>query len=166
MRLLGFILIGLTLSFGDLLAQDAGAQDPGTWDPAAVEAEIAPLIDLYGRAFNDRDTTTIRGMYLDDERFSWYEDGRLRYRNADDVLRAIRNLGDMNIRTQWMDRRVVPLSPTLASLRLGFLTRINLSNGTEIELLGVQTMVVEKTDEGWQIVNGHTSTVRPDNWGR
>jgi ketosteroid isomerase-like protein len=161
MRPRSLLALALLIPAGTL-----AAQEPLDWDPAAVELEIVPLIDLYGRAFNDRDTVTIRGMYVDDERFSWYEDGRLRYRNADDILRAIRNLGDMDIRTQWLDRKVVPLSPTLASLRLGFVTRINLSNGTEMEFRGVQTMVVERTSGGWRIVNGHTSTVRPDNWGR
>ena len=129
--------------------------------PALAE-DVEGFLDSYLRAIEARDEVSLRNFYADDGRFVWIEDGKVRYRSAEDILAGLAALpSDAKIRTEYEDREVVPVGGNGARFSAKFRTVIGEGPGA-FEFGGMMTMALERGPNGWRIVGGHTSSARRD----
>lgn len=153
--LLAFLMVGGSCAEGPQ-PRHALAED----DVQAAAQEVGAFLERYREAMNAGDTAAVRSMYTPDDRFTWVEDGFLRYESVDAVIEALGRFGaDSNVATTFGAASVVSHSPEVASARVAFTTRMVLPQGP-YEFGGMITMVLERQADGWRVVSGHTSTAR------
>jgi hypothetical protein len=128
-----------------------------------IKSEAGEFLNHYIETLESRDLESVRGLFVNDERFAWYTDGALSYATPDallSVLAGMQRYGSFEFKTTVFDVRVIPLSETMASVRTRFQTK--LSNRGEIvhEYGGVITLLLEKSPQPgtWKVILGHTST--------
>lgn len=129
-------------------------------DPSAelIHTEILTFLDAWNTAIAAGDRDAVRAAYVADPRFRWFEDGALRYRSVDEVLGGMDALGPgTEIRTELTNVETEPLSHRLAHGSASFETRLTMPQGA-FSFGGVFTMLLERDDDGWRFVTGHTST--------
>lgn len=142
----------------------AGCANGGTGerdDPVTLETEIERTIDAYVAALTARDVEALRDLYLSDGRFVWIEDGEVRYRSAEEVIAALSAFPvEMAIRTTLSDLTIVPAGENAAHAWARFETEIG-EGEDAFSFSGSLSFVFERSDDGWRILGGHTSSSRP-----
>ena len=129
---------------------------------AAVEQQVRDFLGKYRAAIESRQIEALRALYVNDDRFAWFEDGSERYSTPNDVVQALSALPqNMSLHTEYSGTRVLVLSRDLAMVRSSFQTRLGEAGQEGFSFGGAMTMLVERDPEGWKIVSGHTSTARP-----
>ena len=148
--------VSLALLAATLLGCATPNQDrTGSADTAA---EVAAFLSRYLKAIDSRDETTLRDSYVAGDRFAWIEDGKLRYRSADEVVAGLKTLpASTPIRTELKDLVVVPVGTNGAHARAGFTTVIG-SPPSGFMFGGVISLVLERQGNAWRLVAGHTSS--------
>ena len=127
---------------------------PGAVDVSAVPAFLAQ----YLKAVEARDEITIRDSYASSDRFAWLEDGKVRYRSADEVLAGLKSIPAATpIRTTLTDLVVVPVGSNAAHARASFSTTMG-TPPSAFTFGGAITFVLEYHAGAWKIVAGHTSS--------
>lgn len=126
-----------------------------------ITAEVTAFLTGYAAKMNGGDTAAIRTLYTPDERFTWMEDGRVRYESVDAVIEALSAFPPgSGFTTTFGAPVIVPLGTRAASARTTFRTELGPEQGN-FAFGGIITMAVERqSDGGWRIVTGHTSTER------
>ncbi len=123
-----------------------------------IKTEVAAFLDQYFEAIEARDETKIRAAYVSDDRFTWIEDGKVRYRTATEVFTGLATIpAGTPIRTELKNLTVVTIGQTGAHAWADFSTTI----GTQprgFTFGGVISLVLEKHDDKWRLVGGHTSS--------
>lgn len=154
------------LSIGSLLAVvvAAGGCVPGGRSTAAedhVRGQVVAFLQEWISAIAANDSEAIRPMYVcDAARFAWFEDGVLRYTSVGEIIEALRGFPPgTTIQTELSDIAVMPLSTRDAYASARFETRIDMATGP-FSSDGVFTVLLELTDDGWVMVQGHTSRRR------
>lgn len=127
--------------------------------PAVVDvSSVSSFLSGYLRAVEARDERAIRDSYVDSDRFAWVEDGRVRYRSADEVLAGLKAIPAATpIRTTLTDLVVVPLGGGAAHARATFATTIGIAPSA-FTFGGAITFALEQQGGRWRIVAGHTSS--------
>lgn len=130
--------------------------------PATVEANdvstVPAFLTGYLKAIETRDEAAIRSAYVSGDRLAWLEDGKLRYRSADEVLAGLKSIPVASpIRTTLTDLVVVPLGSGAAHARASFATTIGAPPGA-FTFGGAVTFALERQGGAWKIVAGHTSS--------
>jgi len=153
-------VLALVLSPACAADQSSAAADPPGDSAAIITAEVHDFLGRYVTVMNAVDTAALRTLYVADDRFSWVEDGDVRYESADAVIKALGQFaGSSTATTSWGESEVTPLPPSTAAVRTGFRTGLGPEQGN-YEFGGMITMVLEQRDGAWRIVTGHTSTER------
>ncbi|UYV11718.1 MAG: nuclear transport factor 2 family protein [Phycisphaera sp.] len=140
----------------------SAATDPTPeFDAARVTEELDGFLPGYIRTLESDNNQAIAGLYVADDRFTWFTDGRALYSSAQDVLKSLDGLeaSGMELHTALTNVSVVPLAQSLATLSAEFSTRATTEGQEAFAYAGVMTMVVERQADGqWKVVRGHSST--------
>lgn len=151
-------LLALVLLTARAIAASTESSPPATPGPS----ELPSFLHHWNDAMTARDSAAIRAAYVDDDRFRWFGDGALRYRNVEEILRALQQFPPgARIETSLADIEGVRLSPTAILGSAKFRTRVALP-GQSFEYSGVFTLVIEHNGARWRFLRGHTSTLRPE----
>lgn len=139
----------------------AGCAAPRLQTPGPVAADVSTVpafLTRYLKAVEARDEITIRDSYVTGDRFAWLEDGKVRYRNADEVLAGLKSIpATTPIRTTLTDLVVVPIGANAAHARATFATTIG-TPPSAFTFGGAITFALESHAGAWKIVAGHTSS--------
>lgn len=126
--------------------------------PASLKNEVAAFLDGYLAAIGARDAAKIRNAYIDDDRFVWIEDGKVRYRRVEDVLSSLASLpADSPIRTELTELSVVPIGQEAAHAWASFKTTVG-EGPQGFSFGGAISFVLERDGSSWRVVSGHTSS--------
>ncbi len=161
-NLLRFTPLLLALPFGLVLAPDQDADDDARRDE--LHQEVLEFVDGYLAAFNTRDEEGIRAVCSTDDSFAWYEDGTLRYESADAILEAFAAFPeDMSFTTEFRDTRVRVLSTgEVPAATIATLYRTEIGGSMSFVFEGAQVLVLQREEESWRIVLGHSSSARTE----
>ena len=92
-------------------------------------------------------------------RFTWVEDGAVRYRSAAEIRQALETLPPtMHVETTYSDTEIFALAPGVASVITRFETRFADSAGAGFSFDGAMTMTLVHGEDGWRFFGGHTSS--------
>ncbi len=129
---------------------------------ADIEQEIRAFLGQWNDAIARGDAERVRAAYTDDNWLGWFEDGELRYHTPDDILAALAQFPPATkINTTISDVRAHTLGDRRAHASARFRTRLDFPDG-EFAFEGVFTAILERTDNRWRFLGGHTSTRRPE----
>jgi hypothetical protein len=138
----------------------AGCAAPAVVAPAAADPRpsVEAFLQGYLGALERREEAALRSAYVADGRFSWLEDGKLRYRSADEVVAALKGFAPgARVRTELAGLTVVPLGPQGAYAWANFRTTVG-TPPSGFAFGGAITFVLERRGDTWAIVGGHTSS--------
>ena len=131
------------------------------FDPEVVSSDVLAMLSEYASAANSGDLDAALSYYVQDSRFSWAEDGAIRYSSYDDLEVAIRRFADYaDFSTEYSDPFVNALTRDHAQLFTSFKTTVGDVDAGGFSFSGVITMSLVRTETGWKIMAGHTSTAR------
>lgn len=151
----GKVLLAVVLLFG------CGTQETERPVRDETEAEVGAFLESYMDAISARDADLIRRSLVDGGRFVWLEDGEVRYRAPDDLLSSLAQFPPSSpIRTDLNDVMVVRIGETGAHAWAGFRTTVGEGAGA-FTFGGAISFVLERHDDSWALVGGHTSAPRP-----
>lgn len=121
--------------------------------------EVQEFVNHYIDVLEGRDPERVRDLYVTDHRFAWFTDGERAYKSVDDLLASLAGLerAGMTLTTTLSATNVVVLAPALASVSTRFETTGWVEDG-EFAFSGIITMLVERSESGWRVIRGHTST--------
>ena len=123
-----------------------------------ITEEVATFLNNYLSAIGSRDATKIRAAYVEDDRFVWIEDGKVRYRKIDEVLASLAMFpAGSAIRTELKDLTVVPISQSAAHAWATFRTSVG-EGSSGFAFGGAISFTLERHGDSWKIVGGHTSS--------
>ena len=123
-----------------------------------VTEEVAAFLTEYLAAIGARDATKIRTAYVADDRFVWIEDGKVRYRKADEVIASLAMFPPGSaIRTELKDLTVVQVSESAAHAWATFRTSVR-EGPSGFAFGGAISLTLEREGASWKIVGGHTSS--------
>ena len=127
-------------------------------DPANMAPTVEAFLGQYLSALERHDEAAVRAAYVSDGRFSWIEDGRVRYRSVDEVLAGLRAIPrGARIRTELTGLTIVPLGSNGAHAWASFRTTIG-SPPSGFAFAGALSFVLERNGQTWAIVGGHSSS--------
>jgi hypothetical protein len=123
-----------------------------------LKGEVATFLEQYLAAISSRDAANIRNAYVNDDRFVWIEDGKVRYRQVDEVLASLAAFpAGSSIRTELADLTVVPVGESTAHAWASFRTTVG-EGQRAFSFGGAISFTLERTGKSWKIVGGHTSS--------
>jgi ketosteroid isomerase-like protein len=150
---------------GDALTAEVSADDKGfsvAWHAvgADVSAAVLEAFDGYRQALVEGDLEAALLFYADHPTFAWWEDGRLRYGSRAEVGKALEGLKQVGtFEVDFTDTKVHTLAPDSAMLSTTHRTTVGGEGGFSFS--GAMTLVLIRTQAGWQVLSGHTSTGSP-----
>lgn len=130
-------------------------------DAASVKTELADFLPRYILTLEGDGDQAITDLYVADDRFTWFTDGKALYTSSQDVVESLDGLeaSGVELRTELAGTTIVPLSRSLAAISSEFSTRATANGLQAFTFAGVITMVVERQPDGvWKVVRGHSST--------
>ncbi len=139
---------------------------------AAIADSISAFLDEYASRVARLDVEGLAGLYADDPRFRWVEDGQITYTSVEGIRQAVRRLSRSFDRAElhWDDVQVLPTGPGTATVSAGFRQIFAGAGGDEFALVGAMTATLIHTPDGWRFLVGHSSTLggggRPDTTSR
>ncbi|MEM1414540.1 MAG: hypothetical protein AAGH15_06555, partial [Myxococcota bacterium] len=137
------------------------APEPPAFDEEAVEGSVRAAFAAFTEAVAAGELEAAGAFYALNPQFAWYEDGELRYPNAQAARAALQGLAQMGpVSVTYGEPDVVALAPDWASLSATFATRVG-EGERAFAFEGVQTMLLFLDGERWVALRGHTSTKRP-----
>lgn len=123
-----------------------------------VTEQVATFLNDYLSAIGSRDAAKIRAAYVEDDRFVWIEDGKVRYRKGDEVLAGLAMFpAGSTIRTELIDLTVVPIGQSAAHAWATFRTSVG-EGPSGFAFGGAISFTLERHGASWKIVGGHTSS--------
>lgn len=148
---------------GDSVAEGepAGSSALSAEDIEAVEASVLDAAARYVELTNALDLEAMLEYFPDDPRFHWVEEGTIVYSSREDVERSFESVYEVvdDLHMSADEVRVVVLSKRHAVLTATFLQEMTFS-GTEVNLNGALTILMERDGDQWRFLAGHASTLR------
>jgi ketosteroid isomerase-like protein len=153
---------GVALTLGGLLALLAACTSPvpeaGPVSSPDPVAEVTAFLGEYLAAVDARDADAIGRAYVEDDRFIWIEDGRVRYRSAEEIMASLGALPSGSaIRTELSDVEVVPVGVSGAHAWSTFTTTVG-TGPSSFSFGGAISFVLERENGRWRLAGGHTSS--------
>ena len=100
-------------------------------------------------------------FYADDPRFSWMEDGQVKYSSLDEIASALKQLAQFGPgRFEYGEPDIMLLCSDVASLSTTFRTTFGEVGKGGFSFSGALTATLIETSSGWRFLVGHTSTER------
>lgn len=129
-------------------------------EKARIVEEAISFLSDYGAALESGDQDKVRDLFVPDARFSWNTDGRKVYANPDQLLQSLGKLSSSGtvFRTEYSDVEAIALTGGLAFVSAGFQTKATIEGGGGFAFGGIVTMLIERFEDRWRVVKGHTST--------
>lgn len=151
-RAFGFAVAACLVAWSWGCASAAGADTD-------VEAEIRAWLDGYSAAVAAGDWERVGGFYDDDPEFLVLEDGRVRYRSAEEVRASLRSMvaAFQDVSTSFAGVDVLALGPDRAHVATIVHQRFVGERGA-VEFEAALSLLLVRTDTGWKILRAHTST--------
>lgn len=133
---------------------------------AAIRDSVSAFLADWSAGEEEGDWQALLDRYADDARFVWTEDGRVRYRSVAEVRDGLQELGRSfsGMTTEFVDPVVTPLAPGLANVTTRFRTTLRSAETPAVTFGGAMTMTLVRENEGWRILQGHTSSERVREW--
>lgn len=126
---------------------------------ANIEREISEFMNRWNNAISTGDAATIRSSYVSDNRFNWFEDGKLTYNSREQIIDKLKSFPKgTKIETRLQDLRLTRMTDELVFGSAAFDTRIQMPTGS-FSFAGVFTAIIEKDGGQWRFVSGHTSSL-------
>ena len=127
---------------------------------AAIRDSVAAFLSAWSEGAGPGEWDRLGERYADDPDFVWLEDGQVRYASAEGVRSAFEGLrqGFVGVRTEFDDPRITPLAPGVAVVATRFHTTLRRDEGAPVRYGGAMTMTVLDTEDGWKVLQGHTSS--------
>ncbi len=148
---------GLTLAALGALAL-LGCGDPG-FDVDAARSSVDDFLGDYNAAFAAADTALIRELYVEDGRLVWLEDGVVKYRSVEDIFSSLAALpAGSRAETRFTDPQIQVFDAKHATVSAAFATTFTNPGGEGFAFGGAISMVLERNENAWQVLSGHTST--------
>lgn len=152
----------LTLVFAVLLISASGST-AALAQPASnlmnVEIEATDAFVAFGNAVKSGNYEEATRYFMEDPRFSWVEDGTVKFDQPAQIIRAFRGITDkLGILTVYRRPLVYALNDTQVMVFSKFLTTLKKGTPEEFKYQGAFTGVMQKSEKGWYFVTGHTST--------
>ena len=127
---------------------------------ATLTQEVTAFLADYLAAIGARDAAKIRTACVADERFVWIEDGKVRYRKADEVIASLAMFPSGSaIRTEVKDLTIVRVGQSAAHAWGTFRTSVG-DGPSGFAFGGAISFTLEREGASWKIVGGHTSSPR------
>ena len=157
-----FLFLITTFLVGSSMNCGAPADQLTDSGRSLAEEEIRMMLDTYrGHADSSRWDSMLT-YYVNDSRFTWVEDGLISYRSTAEVLQALQAFPpNMKLTTTYETTDVIVLSNDAASVVTAFETDMDDLNGQSYSFGGMMTMTLIRSNDGWKILNGHTSGPKP-----
>ncbi|MBX3359065.1 MAG: nuclear transport factor 2 family protein [Phycisphaeraceae bacterium] len=155
---------GLAIGIAAVLGCTA-THEPARLSPAeqlAIQTDIKAFLEKWVSAFEARDQQAVRSILVEDDRFTWYEDGTARYQSADAVIDGLQRFPPtLTFGHELVEVRVIPVTRDIAWTDM--LTRTEIRQGGVVvaAFSGAVAMLVERHGSTWRIVAAHSSTERP-----
>ena len=129
-------------------------------DSDIVVEEVEAFLAHYIETLESKNEEAIRDLFVADDRFAWFTDGKRSYSTPEDVLAGMRRYDEVEFKTALSEVHVVPVSAMLASVWSDFRTKLTIPGADDFEYGGVITWLVEKDRNAgtWRVLLGHTST--------
>jgi len=123
-----------------------------------VRADVEAFLQAYMGAIASRDTAALRTQLAAPPRYSWAENGAVRYRSVDDVIEGLQSFpADTPIETDLSQLDVVRIGVDGAYASAAFETRVGEGAGA-FAFGGLMTIALEREGQTWRIVGGHVSS--------
>lgn len=124
----------------------------------SLSVRVGAFLLRYVEALEERDTAALRGMLVSDGRFVWLEDGAIRYRSPDQVLRGLDAFPtEAPVRTVLGEVEAVSMPGSAVHAWTPFTTTVGRGEDA-LSFSGMLSFALEARGGGWRIVGGHTST--------
>ena len=137
------------------------SEQEAPFDPEAVSSDVLAMLNEYASVANSGDLDEALDFYVQDSRFRWAEDGAIRYSSYADLETAIRSFADYgDFSTEYSNPFVNALTWDHAQLFTTFKTTVDAPDAGGFSYSGLVTMNLVRTETGWKILAGHTSTAR------
>jgi len=153
-----FLLAGMILPASWVSAHGV---DSGPDDTIAVVESAVAFVERYRDTLESRDLEAVRKLFVDDDRFAWFTDGKKRYASAGDVIRGLEELAASGVMlsTEFSNLKAHALGTSQAAVSTDFQTQGFVGGKEAFQFGGVITMLLEKSVDGrWRVLSGHTST--------
>lgn len=162
MRRLGVTLLAALLSMGACAPESEAPRELTREHEAAIRDSVQALLVLYAERVERGDWEGLAELYADDPRFTWVEDGEVRYDSTEEARASLRDVGRTfsSARTEFVSPEITPLAPGLAQVTTGFRQSFERDDGEGFEFAGAMTATVVGDASGWRFLTGHTSTKR------
>lgn len=131
---------------------------------AAITDSVRALLADYEEQVRAGAWDRVLDFYAEDPRFHWLEDGTLAYSSRDEIGSSLEWLASRfsDVQTSFEDPRVVPLAPGVAHVASPFRQSFVTGGGDTVSISGVVTAIAVRTDDGWKLLAGHSSTPNPE----
>lgn len=142
-----------------------GCASPGRAPGGEAEAEVRAWLGGYSAAVAEGDWERVGDLYADDPDFLVLEDGRVRYRSANEVRRALTSMAaSFEVSTAFAGTDVIVLAPDRAHVATIVRQRF-VGEGRALEFEAALSLLLIRTEAGWKILRAHTSSRREDGRG-
>ena len=146
-----------------LLACNRGSQELSDTHAAAMRDSVQATLAALRQYSAAGQWDSLVRLYADDPHFWFVENGAVRYRSAGQIREALASVPPgTRIETTHEGTEITPVAPGVASVATQFHSRFIDSTGTTaFSFGGAATLTLVHRRDGWQILNGHSSSPAP-----
>ena len=121
--------------------------------------DIRETLKEYETLLNSGNYEDLLRFYADDPRFSFFEDGQVKYSSVEEVASALKQLAQFGPgRFEYGEPNIILLCSDVASTSSTFKTTFGEVGKGGFGFSGVLTAILIKSGSGWRFLVGHTST--------
>ena len=126
-----------------------------------IEIEMIQSLKSYESSVNSGDLQSAANFFLDSPYFFIVEDGKIRYQTAEAAGKAIKELGHFGkAKLKFEIEKSAAVTDKLGVVYAKFQMQVGEPGKGGFRFSGGVTYNLLKTNTGWKILNGHTSTFK------
>lgn len=148
------VLAGLALT-GTFCTSPRG----GTADAEHIKKEVGQLLTDYVKDINAGGLKNAASYFSEDKRFYWVEDGTVQYPDRAALVKGIEAFAPAvnSVNMQVSDARTDVIDAQHAMLFVQYREDILLRSNYTVKLDGAMTILVERKNNSWKFLCGHSS---------
>ena len=134
------------------------SQAPVSADPAAVEAEVAALLDEWAVSLSEGRLDDFKALYANADGFLWVERGQFLYTSADAIGQGVDQIAASGavVTNALSDVDIVPMGADFAAFSATVQSTIT-ADTFSVDFGGVMTGIAIREDAKWKLYRGHLS---------
>lgn len=159
MRMIGVCVTATIVAIG---CQSSATTEVSEPHASAMRDSVLAFLSTWSVEEDQESWGVLVERYADDPDFVWVEDGRVAYSSVDEISDAARGLkvSYTSEATDFIEPSVTPLAPGIANVTARFETTLGREAGADVRYGGAMSMTVVNTEDGWKVLQGHTSSER------